>query len=47
MKYRAFCNECSWASSDAWNDQDAAYADVNQHVQEEHAWQWGVLEEPS
>jgi hypothetical protein len=41
-KWHGFCDECGWDAPDSYYDKDRAFEETNLHVQNEHAWQWGV-----
>jgi hypothetical protein len=45
--YRAYCYAlfCGWKADTAWEDEDDAYEDLNQHNQLEHAGDSGVRKE--
>ena len=43
--YRAYCSECDWISDEFHEEEDDAFADLDRHVQADHAYAWGVREE--
>jgi hypothetical protein len=44
--FRAYCSACEWESEDTFENEDNAFEfSLNVHVQQHHAWEWGVRKE--